>query len=222
MKRETVDGRLQSHRIQGLYALTPDLDDSARLIECVAEALAGGASLVQYRNKVAAPDLRREQALALRQLCESRAIPLIINDDVELARAVRADGVHLGRNDVPIGAARAVLGPQALVGISCYNELSRALDAQRAGADYVAFGSFFASPVKPAAVRASQALLREARQHLAVPIVAIGGITALNARALIAAGADAVAVISALFDAPDVRGAAQSFAAVFSSMPQSA
>jgi thiamine-phosphate pyrophosphorylase len=204
-------------RIRGLYALTPEITNTARLVERTAEALAGGTSLVQYRNKHGAAALRRDQALALKRLCHSHQVPLLINDDVELAREIGADGVHLGRDDAPIDAARAVLGAQALVGVSCYNELSRALNAQRAGADYVAFGSLFVSAVKPDAVRASTALLREARARVALAIVGIGGITPSNAPEVVAAGADAVAVISALFDAPDVSAAAQAFCRAFSS-----
>src|SRR5690242_4721928 len=172
--------------VRGLYALTPDLEDTTRLVVSVSAALAGGARLIQYRNKAAAPHLRLEQALALKQLCRTRRIPLIINDDVELALAVGAEGVHLGREDAAVEAARSTLGARALIGTSCYNELPRALDAQRRGADYVAFGSFFPSSVKPGAVRATPALLQQARVHIKLPIVAIGGITADNAPALVA------------------------------------
>jgi thiamine-phosphate pyrophosphorylase len=145
-------------------------------------------------------------------------VPLIVNDDIELARIVGADGVHLGRDDASIDAARAVLGAGALIGVSCYDDLSRALTAERAGASYVAFGSFFASEVKPGAVRAPIDLLRRARMALALPIVAIGGITADNAAQLVASGADAVAVISALFHAADSRAAAHAFAAALATV----
>jgi thiamine-phosphate pyrophosphorylase len=178
--------------------------------------------MVQYRNKTAAAALRLHQAGSLKQLCAAHGIPLIVNDDIELAAAVGAHGVHLGRDDAAIEAARSILGAQALVGVSCYNELPRALDAQRRGADYVAFGSFFVSTVKPGAVRASIALLKEARAQIELPIVAIGGITVANAGALVAAGANALAVISAVFGAPDIRAAAQSFESMFACSPQSA
>jgi thiamine-phosphate pyrophosphorylase len=206
------------HAVRGLYALTPDTSDTTELQRRVSEAIAGGARIVQYRNKTAPATLRRQQADLLSVLCRNSGVPLIINDDIELACAVGADGVHLGREDAPLAAARAVLGTRALVGISCYDDLARALEAERAGASYVALGSFFPSAVKPGAVRASLALLRRARAALGVPIVAIGGITADNAPQLIAAGADALAVISALFNVPDSYAAAQAFAPAFSAL----
>jgi thiamine-phosphate pyrophosphorylase len=140
---------------------------------------------------------------------------LIINDHVELARAVDAHGVHVGAEDAGLQEARAALGPEKIVGVSCYNRLELARDAQAAGADYVAFGSFFPSSVKPHAVRAPVELLLQARRELHVPIVAIGGITLEGAPRLISAGADALAVISALFDAPDISKAALDFSALF-------
>src|SRR5690349_2880365 len=192
-------------RVRGLYALTPDISDTDRLVQLVGEAISGGARMVQYRNKSARSELRLQQARRLITLCGARGVPLIINDDIELAAATAADGVHLGREDASLDEARAALGDAALVGVSCYNELAMALAAEQAGASYVAFGSFFQSSVKPAAVHAPIELLRRARASLALPIVAIGGITSQNAQSLIAAGADAVAVISALFNAPDVE-----------------
>lgn len=151
----------------------------------------------------------------LRTLCRARRVPLIINDDIELAVAVDADGVHLGRDDGDLSAARDRLGPGRLIGISCYNDLELARAAAAQGADYVAFGSFFVSATKPAAAPADIALLRRARRTLAVPIVAIGGITPENGRALIAAGADMLAVIRGVFATTDVRRAAQSFSELF-------
>ena len=201
--------------VRGLYALTPDTSNTSELRRRVAEALAGGASLVQYRNKSTDAMLRREQADMLVALCRERAVPLIVNDDVELARTVGADGVHLGRDDMAVSAARAVLKPDALIGVSCYDELPRALEAERSGANYVAFGSFFPSAVKPGAVRAPLDLLQRARAVTALPIVAIGGITAYNAAQLVASGADALAVISALFDTADTYAAAEAFASAF-------
>lgn len=201
--------------IAGLYALTPDHSDTGEMIECVAAALEGGATAVQYRNKTAAPKLRLQQARALRSLCVGRGATFIINDDIDLARSVNADGVHLGRGDATIALARARLGTTSLIGASCYDSLDRAEAAVAAGADYIAFGSFFPSDTKPDAVRAELPLLSTAKERWTVPVVAIGGITPGNAVALIDAGADAVAVISALFDAGDVAAAARSFVALF-------
>lgn len=201
--------------VRGLYAVTPDIADTAELLVKVEAALAGGAGLLQYRNKTASAALRLEQARALRAPCRKRGVPLIINDHLELATAVDADGLHLGSEDGRLAEARARLGPDKLLGASCHDRLENALDAVRAGASYVAFGSFFASSLKPDAVRAPIALLREAKRRLPVPVVAIGGITLDNAPQLIAAGADALAVISALFSAPDIRTAAQRFSALF-------
>jgi thiamine-phosphate pyrophosphorylase len=202
-------------RISGLYAVTPDLADTAELLAKVEAALAGGARVLQYRNKSASAALRLEQARTLLARCRERRVPLIINDDLDLATALDADGLHLGSEDGALAAARLRLGPGKLLGASCYNRLDHALAAARDGADYVAFGSFFPSSVKPGAVHAPLALLREAKQRLALPVVAIGGITLDHARQLIAAGADGVAVISALFGAPDIRAAARQFDALF-------
>ena len=203
------------NRISGLYAVTPDEADTGALTARVRDALAGGARLVQYRNKTADAALRLEQAGALLALCRQYAALLIINDHLELALEIDADGLHLGGEDGSVAAARARLGPRKIIGASCYNMLQNALDAERAGADYVAFGSFFASNVKPGAVHAPLELLREAKQKVSVPVVAIGGITLVNAPQLIAAGAAGVAVISALFAAPNVKLAAQQFNALF-------
>lgn len=201
--------------IAGLYALTPDIADADSLTAAVAAAIDGGAAAIQYRNKIAPAGKRMQQALALRALCKARGATLIINDDVDLARAVAADGVHLGRDDAGVAFARAQLGHSAIIGVSCYDSLERAVEAVAAGADYIAFGSFFPSTTKPGAVRAEQSLLSAAKARWKIPVVAIGGITPANAGALIDAGADAVAVISALFDAPDVRASARSFALLF-------
>jgi len=203
------------NRIAGLYAITPDAADTALLVTKARDALAGGASLVQYRSKTADAALRLAQAKALLAICRRHQVPLIINDYLDLALEIDADGLHLGGEDGSIAAARARLGPRKLIGASCYNELQNALKAEREGADYVAFGSFFASGVKPGAAHAPLGLLREAQRSVAVPIVAIGGITLANAPQLITAGADSVAVLSALFAAADVKLAAQQFNALF-------
>jgi thiamine-phosphate pyrophosphorylase len=201
--------------IAGLYALTPECSDAGAMTERVAAALDGGAATIQYRNKTAAPAVRLQEALALRALCASRGATFIVNDDIDLALAVDADGVHLGRDDATIATARTRLHARALIGASCYGSLERAEAAVGAGADYIAFGSFFPSNTKPGAVRAELSVLSTAKARWKVPIVAIGGITPGNAGTLIDAGADAVAVISGLFDAPDVAAAARSFVALF-------
>lgn len=205
-------------QLSGLYALTPDCGDTDLLVGRVRAALAGGATAIQYRSKTAAPPLRLEQARMLREACAASGAMFIVNDDVELARMVEADGVHLGRDDATLPAARRRLGPQAMIGVSCYDSLLRADAAVRSGADYIAFGSFFVSTVKPLAVRASVSLLSAAKLRWKVPVVAIGGITVVNAPSLIAAGADAVAVISDIFGAADPRAIerrAQAIAALF-------
>lgn len=201
--------------VRGLYAVTPDIAETAILVAKVAAALDGGARLIQYRNKTASSALLLEQAKALALLCSSRSATLIVNDHVDIAQAVDADGVHLGDDDGSVGDARAVLGAAKLIGVSCYASIERARTAATDGADYVAFGSFYPSRVKPGALRASVGLLVEAQRELALPIVAIGGITADNAAALVNAGADALAVISAVFDSNDVCHAATELGSVF-------
>ena len=204
-------GHSLNARINGLYAITPDERDTADLLRKVRLVLSGGASVLQYRNKTAGAALRLEQAGELRDLTREFSVPLVINDDVMLARRVDADGVHLGGEDGSVAAARSVLGQAKLIGVSCYNRAALAHEAVRQGADYVAFGSFFASAVKPDAVAASPDLLRQARREIAVPLVAIGGITIDNGAQLLEAGANALAVISAVFGAADIRDAAQQF-----------
>jgi thiamine-phosphate pyrophosphorylase len=200
--------------IKGLYAVTPDLADTALLVAKVETVLAAGARLLQYRNKQADAGTRREQAEALRDVCRRHGATLIINDDVALAAALDADGVHVGIEDAALAVAREHLGRGKIIGVSCYDDLPRARAAAAQGADYVAFGSFFASPVKPGAVRAPLSLL-PAAHALGLPVVAIGGITLGNAARLVAAGADAVAVISALFAVPDAGSATRQFRQLF-------
>lgn len=200
--------------IAGLYAITPDWDDSARLFGAVDAALSGGVRVLQYRNKSAGAARRLEHALGLSALCRKAGAALIVNDDVALALEVEADGVHLGESDGDIAAARRRLGPKRLLGASCYNRPERAAPLITAGADHLAFGSVFASGTKPGAVRADLGLFTAARP-LGVPLVAIGGITLANAAAVIAAGADAIAVIGDLFSAPDIAGRARAFGALF-------
>ncbi len=202
-------------RINGLYAITPDLADTQKLIQQVRLALEGGTSWLQYRNKNADQLLKLRQATALMPLCREFAVPLIINDNLELALEINADGVHLGAQDCLISDAKSKLGSDKIVGASCYDNLQRALSAEAEGADYVTFGSFFPSTVKPDAVRAPLKLLHEAKARLRVPVVAVGGIDLQNASSLIGAGADAVAVISTLFNAKDIRETARKFSALF-------
>lgn len=198
---------------RGLYLLTPDEPDSARLLARTRPLLAH-AALLQYRNKPAGAALRRVQAAALLEACRAAGVPLIVNDDVALAAELGADGVHLGEHDAAVAEARGRLGPGRLIGMSCYEDFARALQAARDGADYVAFGAFFPSPTKPGARRATPALLH-ATAGLGLPRVAIGGITPDNAAQLVAAGADLVAVISGIYDAPDPAAAARAIQALF-------
>jgi len=197
------------HRLEGLYAITPECADTADLVSRVERCLEGGAALVQYRAKTAAPALALEQARSLAALCRSFGVPLIVNDSIDLAAASGADGVHLGRDDASVADARGALS-NAIIGVSCYADPALARIAAKNGADYVGIGSVFASSTKPKAVRASLASLGEARL-CGLPVAAIGGITLANADEALAGGADMLAVIAALFDAPDVRGAARAF-----------
>ena len=205
---------LPTKAIKGLYAVTPDLDDTDRLRIMTSAALAGGTRIVQYRNKTAGPELRRIQTRMLLELCNQQSATLIVNDHVALAAEIGAHGAHIGGEDGSLAEARKVLGPGKLIGVSCYRNLDQARAAADGGADYIAFGSFYASSVKPSAVRAPLSLLTSARA-LGVPVVAIGGITPDNAGALVEAGADAVAVISALYSAPDITATARQFCQLF-------
>jgi len=198
----------------GVYALTPECADTARLLQMTEAALKGGVAAVQYREKSGDVALRFEQASELLPLCHRYGVPLVINDDLRLADLTDADGVHLGREDAGLIEARVILGPEKIIGVSCYQSLDLARKAQADGADYVAFGSFYPSPTKPQAQRAALSLLHDAA-GLSVPVVAIGGITLDNAAEVIEAGADAIAVISALFDAPDIEMAARALNRLF-------
>jgi thiamine-phosphate pyrophosphorylase len=200
--------------LRGLYAVTPGTADTGKLVAQVGACLEGGAALVQYRAKDLAHDLKLEQARRLAEVCRHHGVALIVNDSVELALAAGADGVHLGRDDGDPRAARRAF-PHGIVGVSCYNEIERARDAGAAGADYIGIGSVFASATKPGAVRAPLELIARARAASGLPVAAIGGITAANAPLAIAAGADMVAVIGALFEARDIAAAAKDFARLF-------
>lgn len=206
---------------RGLYVLTdPGLIPDAELAERVRKAIQGGASAVQYRDKRPDPRGHLERARALREVTRRHGALLIINDDPKLAVRVDADGVHLGRDDPDIERARTVVGRRA-IGVSCYNDLERAVDAERRGADYVAFGSFYPTRTKSGTVAASLELLRRAKSGLDVPVVAIGGITPENGAALIEAGADALAVVSAVFASDDPKQAAERFKSLLKASPTS-
>lgn len=198
---------------RGLYLITPDDADTARLIRRV-DAVIGAAALLQYRNKAADSALKREQLAVLRPLCAARGVPLIVNDDAALAAEFAADGVHLGEHDGDPRDARARLGANAIVGVSCYDDLARAHAAAQARASYIAFGAFFPSTTKPNARRATLDLLRQS-ETFALPRVAIGGIRPDNARTLIDAGADLIAVVGGVFDAPDPAAAAAAYRRCF-------
>jgi thiamine-phosphate pyrophosphorylase len=201
--------------IRGLYAITDEHLRAKELLTKTRQLIKGGTGMIQYRNKHSGQEQHLHCVYELLSLCRQQHVPLIINDDVELAKSCGADGVHLGEQDMPLEQARAILGPRAIIGVSCYNELNRAIIAQSAGADYVAFGSFFPSPTKPDAVYAPVELITQAKTQLSIPVVAIGGITPDNAAGLIAAGADAIAVIHALFGQADPARAARMFVRLF-------
>ena len=198
---------------RGVYLITPDEPHSARLLERVKPLLAG-TTWLQYRNKSVDAPTRLAQAQALQALCTEAGVPLIINDDAALALAVGAAGVHLGEDDGDIAAARALLGPQAIIGASCYDELGLAQRAVQAGASYVAFGAFFPSRSKLTPRRASPDLLRQSAA-LGVPRVAIGGLTPDNSRPVVDAGADLIAVISGVFAEDDPVAALQAYRRCF-------
>lgn len=199
------DGPVHSrgHCPRGLYLVTPDEPDTGRLLSLLTRALAGRPALVQYRSKCVAGAALRAQANAVVSLCHDAGIPCVVNDGVALALEVRADGVHLGRDDGDVAIARNAMGAGRLVGVSCYDEWSRAEAGNRMDVDYVAFGAMFASRTKPEAVRAPIELVARARRELACAVAVIGGITAERAPELVAAGAELVAVMSDVFDAPD-------------------
>jgi thiamine-phosphate pyrophosphorylase len=204
------------HLPDGLYAITDSVcTPPATLCAQVELAILGGARLIQYRDKQATAAQRLQRAAALLALCRAHRVPLIINDDIELAATTGADGVHLGEHDGAPALARARLGPQALIGVSCYDRLQRAEQAQAEGASYVAFGRFFPSHSKPAARHAPLELLTEARRRLALPIVAIGGITPHNGAQLVSAGANLLAVIHGVFCNTDPRRAATQYAELY-------
>ncbi len=201
--------------MKGLYLVTPDWDDTDKMLAATEQAMLGGATLVQYRHKTASEALRREQAQALLALCRKHARPLVINDHVDLCLALDADGVHVGGTDEKIAAVRARVGAGKIVGASCYGQLQLAIDAAAAGASYVAFGGFYPSRVKKYEVSTTPSIVTDALQAVDVPICVIGGMTVDNAKPLVDLGAHMVAAISSVYAADDQRAAASSFAQLF-------
>lgn len=201
--------------LRGLYAITPDAADAARLLADVAAALQGGCRLVQWRDKQSAMDERLARARALRALTRRHGARLIVNDDLALAVLIDADGVHLGAGDGDLRAARAILGPDKLLGASCYADFAAAAAAVAAGVDYIAFGAVQPSSTKPGAAPAPLSLFARARRELRIPCCAIGGITLANAPSVLAGGADLLAVISDLFTAPDIAERATAYQHLF-------
>lgn len=201
--------------ISGLYAVTPDEADTDLLLSKVEAVLQGGINILQYRNKSANHKLQTQQAREILPMCKQYKVPLIINDSVKLCLTLDADGVHLGAEDGNLSEVRNRLGANKLLGASCYNRFDLALSAQQAGADYVAFGAFFASGTKPNAPVASLDLFTQAREHLKIPVVAIGGITLENAATVISAGAHSIAVINAIFNATNIKLTTQQFTNFF-------
>lgn len=208
------------HPLRGVYAITDEnLLTGPALFSAVEEALGAGLALLQYRNKSADWQSKCAEAMQLLQLCRHYNTPLLINDDVELCLEVGAAGVHLGQADTKLVEARQRLGEEAIIGITCHSDLSLALRAQAAGADYVAFGRFYPSLTKPNAPPASIQVLQQAKAQLNIPIVAIGGINTENGQALVTAGADMLAVIHTLFASPDVEAEAKALNALFRTTP---
>ncbi|MGB4228846.1 MAG: thiamine phosphate synthase [Candidatus Dechloromonas phosphoritropha] len=202
-------------KLRGLYAITPECRDRDRLLADVEAALRGGCRFVQYRDKASTAPERVARAHALRRLTLDFNARLLINDDMALTVLVKADGIHLGRDDGNLVAARAILGSERLLGASCYADFAVARKAAAAGADYVAFGAIFPSLTKPNAVSAAVDLFSRAKTTLTVASCAIGGITLANAPALVAAGTDLLAVISDLFGAPDIAARAAAYQRLF-------
>ncbi len=202
--------------IQGIYAITdPALLADNIIYDQVSQAIDAGISVLQYRNKIASYDIQHQQAEKLNNLCQKNQVLFIINDSVELAKQVSADGIHLGRADKNISQAREILGEYSIIGLSCYNQLQRAINAEQYGADYVAFGRFFPSKTKPLAIAADPELIFQAKQKLSIPVVAIGGITIENASSIIKAGADSIAIINGIFGQVNVFDAVENLVQTF-------
>ncbi len=205
----------RNQSIYGLYGITPNLTDTAVLLSQTEQILAGGAQLIQYRNKIADKALLRHQANLLLRLCRTYATPMIVNDHLDLATEIDADGVHVGQSDMDIAAARKLIGTDKIIGATCYNKLDLAIRAQSKGADYVAFGAFYPTSTKLNTVTASLDILVQAKKILTIPIVGIGGINLTNTQTLIKNGVDAVAVSYALYQAKDIHKTAETFSRFF-------
>jgi len=201
--------------IKGLYAITPDMADLNTLIQKTQSAIEGGAFMVQYRSKIQDHDVKMQQCAAILRLCREYEIPCIVNDDVDMCRSLEADGVHLGEKDDNIAEVRRILGEDAIIGSSCYDQLERAKQAQKEGASYVAFGAMYPTSTKPNAPRATIGLLREANSQIQIPIVAIGGITVNNAHDVIETGVDAIAVINSLYESHSIKETAETLSQMF-------
>lgn len=199
--------------LRGLYVITDEtLIPETQFNHVIEQALQGGAGIIQYRDKSDNLEKRKKQATALRMLCDQYDALLLINDDLELARLVNADGIHLGENDASISEARKLLGEDTIIGVSCYNQLELAIKAENEGANYIAFGAFFSSPTKPEARVAELDLIVEAKYRLTTPVCAIGGINLNNAKKVFDAGADMVAIISGLFTHQQVKSVSRQIA----------
>ncbi|CAA6802012.1 MAG: Thiamin-phosphate pyrophosphorylase (EC [uncultured Thiotrichaceae bacterium] len=205
-----------SYSLKGLYAIT-DGSVGDELFAKVEQALQGGISILQYRDKSTDKDKRLAEAKTLCAYCHQYNVPLIINDDVQLAIASHADGVHLGSEDGSFLDARNLLGPESIIGVSCYNDIALAKKAEVIGADYVAFGSFFPSLTKPSAPQATIQTLRDAKAQLKSPICCIGGITLENAPLLIQEKPDMLAVISTIFASDNIAKSSNTFKQLFNS-----
>lgn len=204
-----------TYQFHGLYVVTPDWDDTQKLVDTTELAIQGGASLVQYRHKTASDALRLTQAKALQAVCREHNVPFIVNDYVALAADIDADGVHVGGTDMAVTNARAVMGPDRIVGSSCYGDMERAIAAQKEGASYAAFGGFYPSRVKKYAVTTSPEIIAQAKKIITIPVVVIGGMTPDNVAPLIAQGADMVAAVSGVYMQEDVAEAASLFCDFF-------
>ncbi|MEY3122934.1 MAG: hypothetical protein RI993_1759 [Pseudomonadota bacterium] len=202
----------------GLYAITPDTNCTVRLCEMIEQVLANGVACVQYRNKAADQSLRFSQAREIHWLCRQYDVPLIINDDVDLALEIDAEGLHVGENDITVPVARKYLADDKIIGVSCYNQFDRAVTAEAQGASYVAFGAFFQSATKINAAQAGVELLQRAKDNLRIPAVAIGGINLYNAPALLQSGCFAIAVCQGLFTGDDICATTQEFSRLFNKL----
>lgn len=201
--------------LRGLYIVTPDWDDTPQLIAATELALEQGAALVQYRHKSASAALRLEQAAALLAVCRRHGVPLVINDHVDLCLALDADGIHVGGTDASIAEVRRMVGPDRIVGASCYGTLALAHAARDDGASYVAFGGFYPSRVKKYDFRTAPDIIAQCKREVALPVVVIGGITLENAPPLVAQGADMVAVISSVYLVPEGERKTRELAALY-------